>query len=255
MMGTEKEFEDFQPRTYLAEFFGGGGKDPSERELLRGLVNEYAFAHPGDALLELGGGPSIYQLISAAPKVESIVFTEYLPENLEEVRAWLRDEPTAWDWDGFIAEALVLEGRSASAQDLAERKAMIRRKVKSVLPCDITRANPLDDDTLLGRFDALALNYVIDSITNGLDTWREYLHNAARLLKPQALLVYNAIADVSEGWQCRDRMFPGTDVQPEQLREELAALGFSIRYLEKKKLAHCVGHGAHLFCAATRARA
>ena len=43
------------------------------------------------SLLEFGGGPSVYSLISAAKHVESITFAEYAETNRDEVLIW-KDE-------------------------------------------------------------------------------------------------------------------------------------------------------------------
>ena len=42
----------------------------------------------GISLLEFGGGPAVYSLISAAKYVESITFAEYAETNRDEVLLW-----------------------------------------------------------------------------------------------------------------------------------------------------------------------
>ena len=53
-------------------------------------------------LLEFGGGPCIYPLISAAPHVNEIVFAEYAEEGRKEVELWKNNNPNAHDWTPYF---------------------------------------------------------------------------------------------------------------------------------------------------------
>ena len=53
-------------------------------------------------LLEFGGGPCIYPLISAAPHVSEIVFAEYAEEGRKEVELWKNNDPAAHDWTPYF---------------------------------------------------------------------------------------------------------------------------------------------------------
>ncbi len=44
-------------------------------------------------LLEFGGGPAIWALISAAPFVNSILFTDFADSNTTEVELWKKKDP------------------------------------------------------------------------------------------------------------------------------------------------------------------
>src|SRR5437016_4759086 len=76
-------FVPFDPIAYLREYYNHLGEE--NRELLRFLDQAYAyiFTEIGTArMLEFGGGPTIYQLISAARYPVSIDFSDYLDSNL-----------------------------------------------------------------------------------------------------------------------------------------------------------------------------
>ena len=57
-------------------------------------------------LLEFGGGPCIYPLISAAPHVSEIVFAEYAEEGRREVKLWKNNDATAHDWAPYFRYVL-----------------------------------------------------------------------------------------------------------------------------------------------------
>jgi hypothetical protein len=47
--------------------------------------------------LEYGAGPCIHNLISASPKVDRIVFAEYLEGNRKAVKSWIAESSEAYD--------------------------------------------------------------------------------------------------------------------------------------------------------------
>ena len=89
----------FPAKPYLEQF-----KDPktdptkSQTQFLEGfhtLYEKYVCGAGGSGegltLLEFGGGPAIFSLISAAKYVDSITFSEYAETNRKEVELW-KDE-------------------------------------------------------------------------------------------------------------------------------------------------------------------
>src|SRR6266496_4879863 len=87
-------FAPFDPRAYLKEYYSHLGQENQEllhflNEVYRRIFVELDAAR----LLEFGGGPTIYQLISAAKYPVSIDFSDYLDTNLKEVQHWLQDRP------------------------------------------------------------------------------------------------------------------------------------------------------------------
>ena len=73
----------------------------------------YTTMRPTKKLLEVGGGPTIYQLISASSKVESITFSDFNVTNLTEVRNWADGKPTAFDWSSYVKYVATLEGQES----------------------------------------------------------------------------------------------------------------------------------------------
>ena len=98
-------------REYLIRFSVANGVIDEERGVqpffLESIHDFYRDYHrnwdPDTArLLEFGGGPSIYPLISAAPYVSEIVFAEYAEEGRREIELWKNDDPTAHDWTPYF---------------------------------------------------------------------------------------------------------------------------------------------------------
>ncbi|XP_044539117.1 nicotinamide N-methyltransferase-like, partial [Gracilinanus agilis] len=64
----------------------------------------------GDLLIDIGTGPTIYQLLSACESFKEIVVTDYTDQNLEELSKWLKKEPGAFDWSPVVKYVCELEG-------------------------------------------------------------------------------------------------------------------------------------------------
>lgn len=64
----------------------------------------------GDTLLDVGCGPTIYQLLSACERFQEIVAMDYTPQNRRELESWLRNEPGAFDWRPVVQYVCELEG-------------------------------------------------------------------------------------------------------------------------------------------------
>jgi hypothetical protein len=76
-------------------------------------------------LLEVGGGPTIWQLLSASKHVGNITFTDHMQDNVAAVERWAADAPSAFDWSPYAAFVARLERQTgddtATAQSLADR--------------------------------------------------------------------------------------------------------------------------------------
>src|SRR5690242_2887970 len=96
-------FEPFNAQAYLQEYYSHLGEE--NRALLHFLHEAYTciFAETDSArILEFGGGPTLYQLISASKYSVIIDFSDYLDENLREIQKWLQNEPGMFSWDAYL---------------------------------------------------------------------------------------------------------------------------------------------------------
>lgn len=64
----------------------------------------------GNVLIDIGSGPTIYQLLSACEVFREIIATDYTPQNLQELQKWLKKEPGAHDWSPIVQHVCELEG-------------------------------------------------------------------------------------------------------------------------------------------------
>src|SRR5260370_7083294 len=120
---SESEFDvdAFDPRGYLQEYYTV--IDFENDQLLRFFSACYRDINPRSTLLEFGSGPTLYSLITAAAKVETIHVSDRLEGNLHEIELWKRVDEEAFDWEPFIQRALELEGKSRVTREDIRRKA------------------------------------------------------------------------------------------------------------------------------------
>lgn len=180
-------------RQYLEEIYSGE-LDKGSKCLME-FYSEIYRTLDGASLLEFGGGPALYSVLTAARYSGSIDFVDASEPCLEEVRSWLRGDADSFDWSAFTAYALRCEGVSAFADrhtSIAERERLIRQKVAYVGLCDA-----FADDMLLGAcrgpYGAIASNFCLDGITDDLGKWTELNRRLTNMLSPNGLFVTTAV--------------------------------------------------------------
>lgn len=219
-------FAQFHAQMYLREYYSCVGAE--NRALLEFLQRAYAaiFARLGPArLLEFGGGPTIYQLISAAHFPVTIDFGDYLDENLAEVRAWLDDAPGQFEWDEFVRYALACEGRPAGAAAVERRKRLVRSRVSRLLHCDAKSTSPLGTPPP-APYDIVSVNFVLESITQDRDEWHALLDHVAPLIRPGGFMLMSAILGATR-YRVGQLYFPAVPITLGDIVGRLAQVGFT----------------------------
>lgn len=64
----------------------------------------------GDTLIDIGTGPTIYQVLSACESFRDITLSDFTDRNREELDKWLKKKPGAYDWTPALKLACELEG-------------------------------------------------------------------------------------------------------------------------------------------------
>ena len=227
-----RDFSQFDPAAYLNEYYGDVGAE--NLALLRFMNETYRQLPPHGRLLDFGGGPTIYPLISAVGKVAEIHFSDYLPANLEEVRRWLAKAPSAFDWRDFVRRAIELETEApCSNADIARREDEIRRLVTRVMRCDASRTPPIEG--VEGPYDVVVTNFCAESATSDRWQWRAFVINIVSLLKPGGVLIMSALKGAGS-YAVGSRRFPAVDIAEDDLIELLEETGFGPKQIELRSI-------------------
>jgi hypothetical protein len=220
-------FAAFSPQGYLDYYYGHIGDE--NRALLEFFALAYKDIPKGAIMMEFGGGPTVYQVISAAAQVAAIDFCDYLRSNLDEVRLWLDNKPEAFRWEKFIKYALEKEGLSATAEEISRREAAIRQKVRKLVRCDARQSDPCGFE-YRNRYDVLGAGFVPECIGNTKEDWRHALGNILSLLKPGGVFVTVAVLEAE---YCRygEVVLPVTYLEATDYMQYLPQLGLKIQIL------------------------
>jgi hypothetical protein len=221
------DFGQFDPRAYRNEYYSQiQGENLS---LLKFFADAYEDMTESQSLLEFGGGPTVYQLISAAAKVGEIHFLDYLDRNLQEVRHWSSEQEGEFDWDPFIAEALKIEGVPSDTEAVTVRKQLMRKKIVAFLRGDAFYSDPAGPEHR-GKYDIVSMNFVADSITGSRQEWAAIYNNVSSLIKPDGVLVTTALTG-AEYWKLGDQVFPAVQIDETDMKRLLESLRFEVLIL------------------------
>jgi hypothetical protein len=227
-----RDFKHFDPAAYLREYYGDVGAE--NLALLRFMSETYRGLPRGGRLLDFGGGPTIYPLISAVGRVDEVHFSDYLPANLEEVRRWLSKHPAAFDWRDFVRQAIELETEAPCTEaEVTEREDRIRGLVTQVMRCDASRTPPIDG--AIRPYEVVVTNFCAESATSDRHQWRAFVVNIVSLLKPGGVLIMSALKGAGS-YAVGSRRFPAVDISEDDLIELLEETGFRNKKIELRSV-------------------
>ena len=216
--------KDITPREYLNEYYFETDLETEGGFLMKFFHETYNQLTTGPRVLEVGGGPTIYQLISAIAKAQSIAFSDYSEDNLTEVKKWLKDKSDAFNWDDYFKIALILEGKQITKENLDRIKERLRNKVTATVKCDIFKKNPLAP-LRFGAFDVVSTNFCPEAITSTEEDFRKVMINLSSLLKKDGMLVMT-LARNGHYYQVSELRFHGYAMDEGYIKRFLEGLGF-----------------------------
>ncbi|XP_001511609.1 nicotinamide N-methyltransferase [Ornithorhynchus anatinus] len=231
-MGRDAYEKHFNPREYLERYYSFGSNGSAENiiltHLLQKLYKTFCLGGlKGDLLIDIGSGPTIYQLLSACEAFREIVATDYTAQNRQELQKWLSKEPGAFDWSPVVKYVCDLEGDRSK---WAEKEEKLRRAVSRILECDVTRSRPLGSVSL-PQADCLLSTLCLDAACKDLPSYQAALKHIATLLKPGGYLV---LVDAlrSSYYMIGQQKFSSLSLDQETVEAAVKGAGFAIQQLE-----------------------
>ncbi|XP_059123794.1 nicotinamide N-methyltransferase [Peromyscus eremicus] len=222
----------FNPRDYLEKYYSFGSRHCAESVILRHLLEDLFKIFclggvKGDLLIDIGSGPTIYQLLSACESFKEIIVSDYTDQNLQELQKWLKKEPGAFDWSPVVTYVCDLEGNRTKGPEKEEK---LRRAIKQVLKCDVTQSQPLGGVSLPPA-DCLLSTLCLDAACPDLPTYRTALRNLGSLLKPGGFLVM-VDALKSSYYMIGEQRFSSLPLGWEAVRDAVEEAGYTIERFE-----------------------
>ena len=191
---AERVISDFETApnyaaNYLRTFFLGEPV-PDDQALMKFLATEYAKLEHAPVLLEVGCGPVINHILSAAPHVSAIDMADYRADNLEEISKWRARTHGAHDWSKFIRFALASEGKKSDQIDVLAREDLTRGKIRNLRRCDLRQPTPLGSPV---SYAAVSCFYTTEQASSNLEEWQRVFANLANLVEAGGTLLCCAV--------------------------------------------------------------
>ena len=184
-------------------------------------------------LLELGGGPVVYPLISAAPHVSEIVFTDYAESNREQVRLWRNRDPIAHDWSPYFQHVVNgLEGIQRHEAP-SQRQEELRCKIRAILPCNVLEDRP--EDIIAGGtysfepFDIVSSDFCFEIASESHEIYLDTLRKVKALLGPRGFLA-SLVAENQSWYVNGSTRFSNVPFTAQEIRDYHSRAGFTIQY-------------------------
>ncbi|CAL9699581.1 unnamed protein product [Knipowitschia caucasica] len=185
----------------------------------------------GDLLIDVGSGPTLYQVLSGCEIFNKVLLTDFVEANRQELKRWLQGEGGSLDWTPYIQHVCKLEGRSPCTWK--EKAARLREVVSDVLPIDVHQAQPLAPEGLPPQgADCLVSCFCLESVSPDLDTFTKALGHISTLLRPGGHLLLIGALQESYYLGGPDLRIPVVPLNEAQVCAALQDQGFSLIRLE-----------------------
>ncbi|KAM8854541.1 phenylethanolamine N-methyltransferase-like [Synchiropus picturatus] len=186
----------------------------------------------GGVLLDVGSGPTIYQVMAACEIFDKVIMSDFLEANRQELRNWLENNgKCSLDWSPFFQYACKLEGREASAWE--EKAARLRKVVKDVVHVDVHLPQPVSADVLPPEgVDCVLSCFCLDCACLNMSIYSRDLGHVVSLLKPGGHFLI--IGSVGMTYWCGGpkAKLPTYPITEAEICERLSENGLSLIRLE-----------------------
>ncbi|XP_018427124.1 PREDICTED: nicotinamide N-methyltransferase-like [Nanorana parkeri] len=218
--------DEFSPVEYFNMYYDSEqGKLPEWTDFVLQTLHEVFSSGgvEGDTIIDIGSGPTIYQLLSACEGFNKIIVSDFLEQNLAELQKWLKKEPGKFDWTSYIKHVCELEGNRVSWDEKAEK---LRSKVKEVLRCDVLKKNPFEPLTL-APVDCVISCLCLEVACKDMDSFYNALTNLKDFIKPGGHLLLLSMLN-SRYYAIGNTFFSTLPITKEGLEKALKDAGYEI---------------------------
>lgn len=233
-----------------------------QKNVAKKLLLEY----PQDNIevLDVGGGPTVYQHIAMSLQAGNITHSEFLEQNRAEVTNWINQEEGSYNWDGYFDLIKMMFNKDEEYQqilnhqlksedektknhailvksllegDTENLKAHLRKELgQNVVSGDVFRPDlGLQDSKQYdvasqgreGSVEMLTSNFTIESATGDRVKWEQGMKNITAQIKNKGFLALTAIRN-AEWYAVGKEKMPAVKVNENDLKEILEKEGFEI---------------------------
>ena len=181
----QEKYKHFDTKQYLEFFYGDPRHSNSSILAYQHIFRQ--FKDKSLKILEFGGGPSLLQMLIAAPKASEIVFTDFVLQNRQEVQQWIQRDPRAFNWRPTIKYVLEAEGKYGEAL-ITEREECLRAAISNVVHCDICADPPIEKE-YEGPYNLVHCAGCLECVCKKVEQLSDFVIKLCKLLTPDGVLV------------------------------------------------------------------
>ena len=220
------DWDSWNAREYLETYYGSPiGDTFATLDFITDELKDYKHK-PFKNALEFGTGPTLFGALATIPFVQKLHLSDYLPQNLNEIKHWLANGNDSFNWDVCTAYLLEKDGIEPTADNIAKWSNELRAKVGKILPGDITKEWPLLDEK--SQYDLLVSLFCADSITNSKTEWHQYMKNLFNLAAPQGTIIIGALRNCPF-YRVGEQYFPCANVNEKDLEDAISGMSEKIK--------------------------
>ena len=242
-MSTDKIFKGeeyrshFDPKAYLHACY------PPEMPISRSKPLQYLYEFYSDhkhscpsrefSVLDLGCGPVVAYVISAAQFVSEIVLAEYSDRNRQEFCDNLLKIGTGnidHEWT-HVFEYVVTKVEGKSTTEIIERERKVKSVIKDVVPCDITK-DPVMNPEYMKEYDVVQCILCLEAACSDREMYVSGLKRIWSLTKPGGTFILYTVnrnhSSVPASYEVGGLHFHDVRVTLEFVLASLIQVGFSI---------------------------
>ncbi len=257
---------------YLAEEFNISlleAEDVAVLDFQRLVAKELLDIYPEDniSVLDVGGGPTVYQHIMMSLQAGNITHLEFLEQNRDEVNLWIKGEEGSHDWDSYfelvqkLLKSDIEYQRSLEFQEKSENEKIAEhaRKVIEIMNgslenfkvylrqrlgdrvlhgnvftpgLELNLENKYDgvNSSKEGSVELLTSNFTIESATTDKNEWKEGIKNICAQIKPGGFLSITAIRN-AKWYLAGGEKMPSVAINENDLAQVLKEEGLEVQTL------------------------
>ena len=221
---------NFDPKDYLLRF--ADVNVPYKVAPLKALYKFYrSYAESAGSNLsvcDIGCGPVIAYVISAARYASEITMSEYTKRNRDEIQLWLDKDPNAHDWTPFFTHIVEqIEGKGP--EETVTRQELVRKKIKHIIGSDYMKPRIIDSDCI--QYDVVQSFLSLEQSSDSEATFFSTLKKMYDLVKPGGRFVlYSLQKGQSPGpaiYHVRETQFLFLRVTRDFIEKSLKDIGYT----------------------------
>lgn len=226
----------WNPKSYLRQYYSTPIVADDCEAAMRFAADEARRRQLSNArILDFGSGPTIWGVLSLSPFASEIHFSDYVSENLDAIREWVRNEPDAHDWSVYMRSALELYNSNKPSEPMSatDFHSHFRKSIAGYYHADafVDPAIP----TAPPPFDVVVSHYCLECIQTDKSQWQIFMRRLADLVSPGGTLFLSSILHSGE-YLVEGKRFPVTRLSLQDIQSELIALNFPEEHIELRSV-------------------